>query len=360
MITQLKLIIAILLVFFGLTTYVKARQASTISYVVYWGSWSSWGRVKGMGECRRSNPKNKVPKGVTQLNLSFANIMQKGESYDVVGSDDFLNPDQAKDGKNQPYNIWTGFKYHNPKVKILLAIGGESYSQIWTSILTPESAEAIAASIKKAVNKKYPAYHYNSRNVAKFLGNVKIDGVDLDVESPKELTAEQAQNIALLISKLREKLPNKLITLTSLSTAADPEHCKITHAPNCSRVGSPHSGEIIPVLVAVENKLDYVNIMAYEAGKNYKYKISFANYRKYVPANKLLLGLDLEKQWDPQGKFLESTAEMKARAHWIKKRGKAAGIFVWGIIGNASPSYPANGPNGQLAIIGQIIGERAR
>lgn len=320
-----------------------AAPAPATPYVIYWGSWST-GQVTGIGAFPRTNPQNNVPRGVTQLNLSFANIVQNGANYQVVASDGFLTP-----GSN-PYNVWAGFKYHNPEVKVLLAIGGASYPAIWNSTLTRQSAEAIATSIANAVNAKYPVAS----------GSVTLDGVDLDVEGDAEgLTAIQAQNVALLIKSLRQKLPAKLITLTSFSTSADPLSCRTTWAADCSSTGSKHSGEIIPVLVEAGDKIDYVNNMAYDAGKNYNYKLSNANYRKYVPAHKLLLGLDLTHQWDSAGEYLESIAELKSRTEWARSNSsEVGGVFVWGIVGNAGqPSYPVNGPNGQLDIIGQLINE---
>lgn len=340
-----------------ITTIPALAASKTNPYVIYWGSWSS-AAVEGIGEFPRSDTQNKVSKSVTQLNLSFVNIIKSGESYDVVSSDGFLNSSTATGWKNAPYNIWTGFKFHNPEVKILIAVGGATYPDIWTKTLTSQSADAIAKSLAKTVNTQYPTYHFNPDYTTKLIGNVTLDGVDLDVEGDENgLTETQAHNVALLITKLREYLPaDKLITLTTFSTAADPITCKTVATPDCSYPYSAHSGEIIPVLTAVGKKIDYLNNMAYDAGKNYNYQVSNNNFHKYISADKLLLGLDLTNQWSLEGRFLETIDELKKRAGWVKANpDKVGGVFVWGIVGSSSaPSYPVNGPNGQLDIIAQI------
>jgi len=70
--------------------------------------------------------------------------------------------------------------------------------------------------------------------------------------------------------------------------------------------------------------------MAYDAGKNYNYQISAANFAKYVGKNKVRVGLSIGKQWAATGSFVESLTELQKRANWIGTNGYG-GAMVWAI-----------------------------
>ena len=277
-----------------------------------------------------------LSKNVTELNLAFGNI--DASSLKPVGSDGMLDPDSGKTWKQAAYNIWTTYKYNNPNSKILLAFGGATYSDLWTSTLTDSNAAAIAQNMADAMNAEYPVYQFDSQYVPHVIGNVNLDGVDLDVETGGgRLTDQQANNVITLIKALRAAMPNKIITLTEFSTAADPASCQTTPGPDCSFVGSAHSGEMTNVLTEAGQDLDWVNDMAYDAGPNYPYQISLNNIAKYIPQNKVVLGLDFEKQWGPKGDFIETLNELVNRATWSKSN-NFGGNMVWAL--GASSGIP--------------------
>jgi GH18 family chitinase len=115
-----------------------------------------------------------------------------------------------------------------------------------------------------------------------------MDGVDLDVElGGQALSASVRANLATLITMLRERLPaGKLITMATFSVGADPVGA-------CTVSGSAHCSEDVELLMEVGSKLDYVNIMAYDAGVDYatcRYREALQNYLDLIP-NKAILGL---------------------------------------------------------------------
>jgi chitinase len=313
--------------------------------VAYWASWASLNINKAPTGPTDSN--SVLNNKVTDFNLSFGGI--DPSTLQVVGSDSMLDPTSATGWKDAPYNIWTNFKATHPDTKVLLAIGGATYHAIWTTTLTAANAEEIATNIKAAIETSYPVYHFDGSYVAHEVSTVSLDGVDLDVEAaPERLTEAQVDNVALLIEKLRALMPNKVISLTGLHTAADPASCQSTDGPNCSYwggdSGSTNAGELIPLLnkPAVVADLDYVNIMAYDAGPDFKYNVAMANYANYVGKSKAILGLDFATQWGPSGRFLESITELRDRVQWTLQKTdseyNAGGVMVWGLVGDSDPA----------------------
>ncbi|MCK4869966.1 MAG: hypothetical protein KAS93_02535 [Gammaproteobacteria bacterium] len=304
------------------------------SFASYWTSWDG-----PKIDLSQLSPK------VSRLNLSFANI--DPTTLMPIGSDGILDSSSGRGWKQSAYNAWTQFKLKHAQVKMLLSFGGASYADLWTTTLTTANAAVIAKNIAATINDDYPVYQFDAQYVPHIIGNVSLDGVDLDVEGSERLTAQQTNNVIVLIQALRQELPNKLIILTGFSTAADPASCMTTGGAGCSYVSSPHAGELLPVLTQISSLIDGVNDMAYDAGKNYNYQLSLNNYAQYVAKNKVSLGLDLENQWDPNGEYLESLAELNDRTAWAKANGY--GAFVWAL--GASSGYPVTQ---QLDIVNQF------
>lgn len=341
-----KKIVFIILAMFSLVNLAFADEvknpASTDSapkYIVYWASWvtQDLNAIAGSME------------DVTTFNLAFANIDPL--SLQMVGSDQMLVPGYWV------YDRWAHYKLDHPKSNVLVAIGGASYGAIWSNTLTDANAVTIAQNVAKAINKKTPV----CRNVWEdctvsgkendIVGYINLDGIDLDVEYEGRITDQQAANVVKFIQALRQAMPDKKISLTGLSVAADPASCQYQASSQCSFVGSQHSGELIPVLQKVGNIIDNVNVMAYDAGKNYPYQIAVQNYVQYVTPNKVILGLDLETQWDPVQRFLESEQELKNRVVWTTHNGKIGGAMVWAL--GASSGY---GLTDQIRLIKEFGG----
>lgn len=296
---------------------------SNAQYAVYWASWSPWN--SSLDEDAH------YLKKVTILNLAFGNIVQNGSDFELIGSDGILDAAAAKINWGAAYHKWTLFKFHHPQTKVLLAIGGASYSAIWNSVLTDEvKAKKIADLISRSMLIQYPVYKFDDRHaeVGQY-GTVQFDGVDLDVEAGGRFQNQTA--LIALIKELR-KLPamqGKLITLTTLHVAADPVECQNEKLAECSYPYSQFSGEHVETLKAVGKLVDYVNIMAYDAGPNYPYQVAIKNYMQYVAKEKINLGLDLERQWPG---FIMDETELLKRAYWSTHNefGGLGGAMVWG------------------------------
>jgi len=309
---------------------------TTPKYVVYWADWN----------IPNIDP-SPLTSAVTAINLAFANI--DPNTLQPTDTDGIINPDAGKGWKEAAYNRWTQFKLAHPNTKFLLSFGGATYSNLWTTTLTANNAEQIAQNIATIINTSYPVYQFDSEYKPHVVGQVTLNGVDLDIEGSSRLTDTQVHNAILLIQDLRKALPTKLISVTGFSTAADPVSCETQKSPQYSYVNSLHSGELIPLLEQTAHLINWVNDMAYDAGQDYNYESSVNNYQQYVGKNNVMLGLDLEMQWDPHGKFLESLPELKAAAKWAGEN--TGGAMVWALGVTNPGDYPLDQ---QLSIIQQL------
>lgn len=311
-------------------TYSKS-VASKQRFVVYWTSWQA-------KQMQGTPGVDGLPDNVTAINLSFANI--NPTTLAVEGSDNMLvEPSFDPYWMPAQYTAWTDYKYHHPQVKMLIAFGGQTYDNLWKSTLTPNNADAIAKKMAEAVTKDYPAYIKVDGKYQQ-VGFVQLDGIDLDAEASSRMSAQEADNIVLLIKALRKHLPaDKVISLTSFSVAADPASCQFggDASTGCSYPGSQWSGEMIPVLQQASGDLDWVNDMAYDAAQNYNYQLSLNNYAKYVPKEKMVLGLTIGVQWGIPS-FTESMEEILSRAAWQKAQG-FGGVFVWALGSSNTEPY---------------------
>ncbi|MDR0484952.1 MAG: glycoside hydrolase family 18 protein [Alphaproteobacteria bacterium] len=278
---------------------------------------------------------------VTHLLLSFGRFIETTPGkFKIEGSDNLL-----KYGFTKPTDLywlepeylkWTQYKKFrsenstsNP-FKVLLAFGGATYGSMWASLNNSANVEPIAKAIVDLLNVDFPVYDRkgNSGEYSQ-VGTVKLDGVDFDYEQDGRPSTTQMNNLALVINAIKTAKPTAVVSLTGYHVSADPVSCSTTAGADCSFVGSAHSGELIPLLTNSNlAKLDFYNLMAYDAGRNYPWKIAMANHAKYLPAKKVILGLTLGMQWDPSNNFVEDMAELKKR---VKEEAALpyGGIMIW-------------------------------
>lgn len=287
-------------------------------FVVYWGGWNG-------GTYNLEN----LTKTVNVLNLAFANINSNNQVDTSVSG--YISNVPAQGSQMWPsYVSWTAYKYHHPDTKVLLSIGGATFSSIWATQLTPATVATMAQNIVTVVDTQYPAYSGNFAYPADLLGNVEMNGVDLDVEAGGRVSPVIATNVIALIKAMKQDFiaqghPDKLITLAGFSVGADPDDS------SCTSPGSIHCGEDVPILQGAGNDLNWVNVMAYDAGMDYatsKYQLAMANYASYVGKAKTILGLDLQSQW--QVPIPETPAQLMAKAQWALANGYA-GAMLWGV-----------------------------
>lgn len=294
--------------------------------IVYWGGWL------GM----TYDLKN-LPAKVTAVNLAFADIDQHYQIDTLVSGSLTIIPKEDGQQLWPSYINWTQYKHQHPDTKILLSLGGSTFSQIWTHKLNASTVDVIAKNIAAVINQTYPVYKNNFANAADRLGNVTIDGIDLDVETGgNRLSDAEAGNVISLIQKLRVYLnPGKLLTFTGFSVGADPNDNQ------CTVPGSVHCGEDIQILKQAGAALDWVNVMAYDAGLEFatlKYQVALNHYAAYVGKNKTILGLDLQPQWDAVQFFQETAQQLTDKALWQRINGYG-GVMFWGVNVTNNPAF---------------------
>jgi len=307
------------------------EDANTFTFAPYWTSWS------------RIDPLL-TPDLTTHLYLAFAEVKKSGNSYTVIGSDNYLaQPDNANHASVQ----WRQYKKQHPDAVILLPFGGLANPFIWKSqILENGAVDKIAKAMADTINAKQPVYSNKAYPYGETGETIEIDGIDLDFElEGARPTREMQIKVKELVLRLRKLLkPGKLITLTTLHVAADPVECRQESTnPLCSyQPGSLHAGEQLDLLRDQEfmSNIDMVNVMAYDAASKYPFDVGIDNYQKEIGGNKkkVVLGLDTTKQWDPNDpSFYESASELQYRAYYQYVNGYR-GVMFWQLANKSIPN----------------------
>ena len=298
-------------------------QANSYNFVAYWTGWSAY-ELTDLAKTK-----------VNVVDLSFANVLQQGSDYVVDTSVSGYIADVPKVGSQMwpSYVAWTKYAYDHPNTKFMLSVGGATFSAIWTNVLTQESAMPIAKAIVAKLKTEYPVYSGNFANQKDQLGIVHLAGVDIDAEAGgQRLNSTIAANVSLLINDIKQLDPTTLVTFAGFSVGADPEGA-------CTVSGSVHCGEDLPIFKAVGHHLDWVNVMAYDAGEDYakfKYQEAMQNYANAVGKDRAYLGLDLQPQWDVP--HPETPEELATKAKWAVDNGYG-GIMFWAIMQNSPGPY---------------------
>ncbi|MCR9385463.1 glycosyl hydrolase family 18 protein, partial [Vibrio metoecus] len=251
------------------------------------------------------------------------------------------------------YMAWTNFKFDNPDKKVLISFGGQTYESIWSYIQTPEQREKLAANLTALRGKKFPVYKkglnesdivgdclsltWNGQcntNNYQLAGYVQIDGFDFDFEKGARLTPTENENLLEFVKLLRQyQVDQTTLALTTYHVGADNPDCADNSVTKeCSFIEndrSVHHGEVIDLLKKSGGLFDKFNVMAYDAGRQFKWDVAMENYAKYVgDKSKVVLGTTINKQWAPEGNFTETKENNLARAKWQAENGYG-GLFVW-------------------------------
>lgn len=291
-----------------------------ISYLTSWGI-PSLAEV----EIARSN--------VDTLILSFGQWDAQGN---IQISDGMTTPSFDSYWISSSYLTWTQFKYDNPTKKVMVAFGGQTYEAIWGHLKTAASRELIATSLANLLNQTFPVYK-KVNGLYQQAGTVQLDGIDFDFEKAARLTEEENSNLLDLAKLVRQKIggasSTKLLSLTTYHVGADPVTCAdSTVTQGCSYVEtarSSHHGEVLSILNGGKSTFNFFNVMAYDAGQNFKYDVAMNNYAQAVgDPSKIVLGTTINSQWGPSGSFVETQANNIARAKW-QASNNYGGFFVW-------------------------------
>ena len=119
----------------------------------------------------------------------------------------------------------------------------------------------------------------------------------------------------------------------SCSTSCHPRVTRTVTSCILCLQGNPNLGVEIPVLQQSGAILDFVNVMSYDAGPiqksgpypGFDSRTAIEAYAKYVPKNKIALGIELGDQW---GNFKTSLAEAKMYATYVQQNG-FFGCMFW-------------------------------
>lgn len=306
-----------------------------------------------------------LPADVTAMETSNANhiLLSFGEwdeNLNIKTSDEI-----ATDQKYDPYWMqssyifWTQDKFKTPERKYLIAFGGQTYETIWDYISTDEDRDILVDRLVEVLDTKFPVYKKNASpdevitcldtswdgtcNYANYqlVGEVQLDGLDFDFEKAARITEEENENLLKLISALRQRKPDTILSLTTYHVGADPVNCADNSVfEGCSYTEdqrSTHHGEVLPALTQGKDLFDMFNVMAYDAGKKFDYKQAMENYAQAVgDASKVVLGVTINSQWGPKdqgGNFVETRENNLERGSWQSANGYG-GTFVWALGAN--------------------------
>ncbi len=299
----------------------SSHVQSSSRFVVYWAGWTG-----SMYDLSKLNSKANV------LDLAFANYINGKIDTSASG---YLLFEQKGTRPWPSYLNWTRYAAQHPQSKIILSLGGATYGQIWETLAnaSPDKIKQMAEVIANALNAKYYVYSGPDNDPKKTDKTVALSGIDLDVEAGGARISDNASRaVVQLIKDLKPLIPGKLITFAGFSVGADPVGA-------CTVPGSAHCGEDLYILQNAGQYLDWVNVMAYDAGQDYatsKYKIAMDNYNKLIGKNKTVLGLDLQPQWGLSQP--ETSQQLADKAAWEKSQGDG-GAMLWAVINGSGDPY---------------------
>lgn len=220
---------------------------------------------------------------VTVVNISFSS---PGSSY-KKGQNTFQNT-----GLSFSQEFWVvkgaiGI-LRGKGIKVMLAVGGGSY---WSN----------------------PNTSYNAVASVALMEDLGCDGIDLDWEVNKAYDYELSKAIVATRSVMK---PGCLLSFAGWSTGA--------YGPD----GDNYKGMNIHAMVNHGSQVDFINIMAYDAGTIYDPIGALECYRVYYKGP-LLLGFEVGTQAWGGALLSKDQANM-----WMKKThsySKEYGIFVWSL-----------------------------
>lgn len=164
----------------------------------------------------------------------------------------------------------------------------------------------------------YPFDVYNAVNVKWLADDLGCTGIDLDFE-PINPVASQDQLIQIIKT-------TKSLYQGQLSVAAFAAGCL------SPLQGDAYRGSMIKVLQQVGDKLDFINLMNYDGGKNWDYKAAYISYKVYY--NKpIYFGLEVGPQgW---GDALLTLDDVKKAFDYVAT---TDGFFIWAYFKSGTPN----------------------
>jgi chitinase len=267
-----------------------------------------------------------LPAGLTEVLLAFVRP-------DIAYAGDL---DLSNTGLEVPYSgsvlksSLTALKTRNPGVRILISIGGETYTN-W--------------------------HKFDGEAIKRFVRDFEFDGIDLDFEPPSpncqnrsgRVSCESDSALFEAVKSARSALPRPYVLwLTATNTGAYGEGAWRSQPP----VGSPSYGAFVPLLRdrSYSAMLDVINIMAYDAGPTFRPLEAYAAYRSYFPGSILIGVTSPPEAWGGhEYSIAEAVDTVKAAM------GRGAGGAVVFAIGKPPPSHPSPVTPGVADLITALI-----
>lgn len=151
---------------------------------------------------------------------------------------------------------------------------------------------------------------FNAVNCVALMNDLGCDGIDIDWEGH----ADRDYELTDCIKKLKPLMGDKKISFAGFSTGA------------YGKDGDTYKGSAIDAMVKQGSNVDWINIMAYDAGKKFDPLGAFAAYQIYYKGP-LLLGFEVGKQgW---GDDLLTQEEVEKNCTIVKAHGVQHGIMIW-------------------------------
>jgi chitinase len=267
-------------------------------FVGYFQTWSEGWAADGA-----STKLAKLPSYVNVVNLSF---MQPDTTY-VSGSTSLTGT-----GVTPPYDGPTlkaaiaALHKNQPGTKVYISVGGATYYN-WAGIKV--------------------------QNIAAFVSDFGIDGVDIDYEpgiasctvAQGKVTCPSDAEFIGVVKSMRAALPRpKLLSIAAFSVGAYGEGAWANATP-----ASTDTGIVLGVLkdAAAAAALDLVNVMSYDAGPTYDPIQALAAYRNYFKGP---IAMGIEVPPEAWGGHVYTIAEIDALADAVNSSG-AAGLMLWSI-----------------------------
>lgn len=165
-------------------------------------------------------------------------------------------------------------------------------------------------------------YSWDSYNVKSIIGlatDLRVDGIDIDWEPAHN---PDPKNLVEIIRKIREKGYDRKLSLAAFSVGAYGHGEFVNSKPN----GSLYTGLNYTALQEVGDLLDWINIMAYDAGITFD-PIESYNSFKTIYKKKIYLGVEPGKQaW---GDEITELSDVKNYYNHVKQFGD--GLFIWSL-----------------------------
>lgn len=152
---------------------------------------------------------------------------------------------------------------------------------------------------------------YHAKNCVDLMNDLGCQGIDIDWEGHADRDYELTD---ALIDTKKQLVPGQFLCFAGFSTGA------------YGKDGDTYKGSAIHAMINANAIIDWINIMAYDAGSSFDPLGAFDCYRIYY-GGVLYLGFQPGVQgW---GGHLTTEAEVKKHTEYVKNTDVKHGIFVW-------------------------------